>query len=74
MSSVPYHRGYHSPWANLASAILASGIRAHDTTFLESDWADTLREICRLDDEMHNKGRILAKPITNGGNDPHETR
>ena len=44
---------YHSAYANLAAAIIASGERCHDTRFLESDWCDTLKEICKLDDEMY---------------------
>ena len=43
---------YHDPYANLAAAILDSGKRCNDTAFLESNWADTLRDICSLDDEM----------------------
>lgn len=46
---------YHNPYANLAAAILSSGVRCNDTTFLESDWADVLREICYLDDKMYGK-------------------
>ena len=46
---------YHNPYANLAAAILDSGKRCNDTAFLESDWADILREMCRLDDIMYNK-------------------
>ena len=50
---------YHDPYANLAAAILDSGVRCNDTAFLESDWADILREICRLDNSMHgNKNTI----------------
>ena len=44
---------YKNPWARLADAILESGKAAHDVAFLESDWAETLRAICRMDDEMH---------------------
>ena len=44
---------YHDAYANLAAAIIASGVKCHDTRFLESDWCDTLREICRLDDQMY---------------------
>ena len=45
---------YHNPYANLAAAILDSGARCNDTTFLESDWADVLRAICYLDDKMYD--------------------
>lgn len=45
----PYHDGY----ANLAAAIVKSGIECNDTRFLKSDWCDTLKDICRLDYEMH---------------------
>ena len=45
--------GYHSGWANLAAAILLSGKRANDRFFLESEWADMLRDMCALDDEMY---------------------
>lgn len=45
---------YYNPWANLAAAIIHSGEQANDTHFLESDWCETLRELCRLDDEQYN--------------------
>lgn len=51
------HFPYTSPYANLANAIIRSGIQEHDTRFLQSDWCDTLRLICRLDDEMHGGAR-----------------
>ena len=51
---------YHDPYANLAAAILDSGARCNDTTFLESDWADILREICRLDDAMYANKNIAS--------------
>lgn len=51
----PYHDGY----ANLAAAIIASGVKNHDTRFLESDWCELLREICNLDDVMHG-GRNMS--------------
>lgn len=44
---------YHNPYANLAAAIIASGERCHDVSFLNSDWCDTLRAMCKLDDEMY---------------------
>lgn len=44
---------YHSPYASLAAAILESGVKCNDTRFLESDWADVLRELCAIDDEMY---------------------
>lgn len=51
---------YHNPYANLAAAVLDSGVRCNDTTFLESDWADILKEMCRLDSIMYdNKGVVL---------------
>lgn len=43
---------YHEPYANLAAAIIMSGVKCHDVGFLESDWCDTLQEMCRLDDQM----------------------
>ena len=51
---------YHDPYANLAAAILDSGVRCNDTTFLESDWADILREICRLDNIMYGNKNIAS--------------
>lgn len=45
---------YYSPWANLAAAIINAGERENDKRFLESDWCDTLKELCRLDDELHS--------------------
>ena len=50
---------YHDPYANLAAAILDSGKRCNDTAFLESDWADILREMCRLDDIMYNNKNVV---------------
>ena len=44
---------YHDPYANLAAAILESGVKCNDTRFLESDWADVLKGICMLDDKMY---------------------
>lgn len=51
---------YHDAYANLAAAIIASGVKSHDTRFLESNWCETLREICRLDDQMYG-GRNIAQ-------------
>lgn len=50
---------YHDPYANLAAAVLESGIRHNDTRFLESGWAESLRYMCSLDDEMYG-GRGIA--------------
>lgn len=47
---------YYDGWAKLASAIITSGIKQNDQVFLNSDWKDTLLEICRLDNLMHDKG------------------
>lgn len=54
---------YHNPYANLAAAILDSGKRCNDTAFLESDWADTLRAICYLDDKMYANRSIQSGRI-----------
>lgn len=52
---------YHEPYANLAAAIIMSGVKCHDVKFLESDWCDTLQEMCRLDDQMYgNRGLSLT--------------
>lgn len=52
---------YHEPYANLAAAIIMSGVKCHDVKFLESDWCDTLQEMCRLDDQMYgNRGPSLT--------------
>ena len=61
MSGVLNNRkSYHDPYANLAAAILDSGARCNDTAFLESDWADILREICRLDNIMHDNKNVVS--------------
>ena len=61
MSGVLNNRSqYHDPYANLAAAILDSGARCNDTTFLESDWADILREMCRLDNAMYANKNITS--------------
>jgi hypothetical protein len=60
MSGVANNRTqYHNPYANLAAAILDSGKRCNDTAFLESDWADILREMCRLDNIMYNNKNVV---------------
>ena len=64
---------YHNPCANLAAAILESGARCDDTDFLESEWADNLREMCILDDEMYGHRNVktdkamLHKPTSRRG-------
>lgn len=52
---------YHNPYANLAAAIIASGERCHDVSFLESDWCDTLYEICKLDDQMYGHRKVATR-------------
>ena len=44
---------FHDGYANLAAAILKSAKKESDQVFLKSDWAETLRYMCRLDDEMY---------------------
>ena len=51
---------YHDPYAKLAAAILDSGKRCNDTVFLESDWADILREMCRLDNIIYDNKNIAS--------------
>lgn len=61
---------YHDAYANLAAAIIASGVKCHDTAFLKSDWCDILKEMCRLDDQMYG-GRGISRSgsviLTNKG-------
>ena len=52
---------YHNAYANLAAAIIASGERCHDTKFLGSDWCDTLKEICILDDKMYGGASVSMR-------------
>lgn len=53
-------RKFSDPWANLAAAVLHSGIAAHDELFLKSKWAETLSDICDLanlaEDARRSKG------------------
>ena len=49
---------YHGGYANLAAAILKQGERENDTTFLNSEWADILREICKMDDNHYGDREI----------------
>lgn len=59
---------YHDAYANLAAAIIESGQVSHDESFLESDWCASLKEICRLDDEMHGGAKaILHRQKYTGG-------
>ena len=63
---------YHNAYANLAAAIIASGIKCHDTKFLESDWCDTLREICKLDDKMYGgKHNVQGRSIISANKGGH---
>lgn len=62
--------GYHNAYANLAAAIIASGERCNDTRFLNSDWCDTLRTICKLDDELYGH-RSMAAPGKRSISAPH---
>lgn len=65
MSACGKRTKYHEPFANLAAAILESGIAANDKRFLESDWADTLREICRIDDDLYGGRGLGTRGIIN---------
>ena len=47
-------RHYHGGWANLAAAIITSGLRANDERFLESDWCELLQDMCELDAQMYD--------------------
>ena len=49
---------YHDPWANLACAIIRAGEQAHDITFLNSEWCKDLKELCKLDSELHDRNII----------------
>lgn len=62
---------YHNPYANLAAAILDSGKRCNDTVFLESDWADILREMCRLDNIIYDNKNIASLDTRLGMNSVH---
>ena len=62
---------YHDPYAKLAAAILDSGKRCNDTVFLESDWADILREMCRLDNSIYDNKNITSLDTRLGMNSAH---
>lgn len=64
-------KAYHDPYANLAAAILESGARHNDTRFLESNWAELLRDMCALDDEMYGGGTISAANVRVHKNTSH---
>lgn len=42
----------------LANAIIKSGIKYNDQTFLQSDWCATLRELVKLGDKDSNRIHI----------------
>ena len=48
----------YDAFAKLAKAIILSGIKSNDETFLKSAWANTLAEVCKMDQEMHDPGRL----------------
>lgn len=61
------HDRYHDPYANLAHAILVANKR--DKAFMESEWAEELRDMCRLDDAMYGtKDMSVPTPykVSNG--------
>lgn len=53
-------RGFSDPWANLAAAILHTGIASHDELFLNSKWARQLIDMVDLASELddHKYGGI----------------
>ena len=59
-------KAYYDSWASLAAAIIRSGEVCNDQRFLESDWCDTLKYMCQLDDELH-PGRTYSVNIIKGG-------
>lgn len=61
MSKTKGNYGYHDGYANLAAAILESGRVHNDKSFLNSEWAETLRDICRLDDAMYDSTKSIAR-------------
>ena len=65
MSTCNKRTKYHEPLANLAAAILESGVHANDRRFLESEWADTLREICRIDDDLYGGRGLGTRGVIN---------
>lgn len=48
------------PWAELAAAIIQSGVKENDKRFLESDWYDNLSELVRLDAKRVNNVNLRA--------------
>ena len=69
MSGATSRSQFHDPYANLAAAILESG--RFDTSFQESDWAETLREICALDDKMYGGRNIKGNSARCHVSSPH---
>lgn len=67
-----YH--YHDAYANLAAAIIRSGVLQNDKAFLNSAWCGTLKELCELDDEMYGgrdtnmRGQIKVSNSRGGKN------
>ena len=53
-------------WSLLAAAVLASGSKEHDTEFLGSSWADVLRELCALKDQMDSKRYVSLVRASRG--------
>lgn len=41
-------RSFSDPWANLAAAVLHSGVVCHDEFFLKSSWAKDLADLVDL--------------------------
>ena len=60
MATKGYYSHYHNPYTNLAAAILNAN--KMDKRFVDSDWAELLRDMCRLDNEMYDNGRNTPMP------------
>lgn len=58
---------YYDGWAMLAAAIVRSGEQSYDKSFLESDWCDTLKYMCALDQELHPGHSLYASYVPKRG-------
>lgn len=54
-------------WAMLAAAIIDSGLRANDESFLKSEWCQTLKDLVSLSVELHDKKRDVTNTHINNG-------
>lgn len=56
-------RGFSDPWANLAAAIIHTGVQCHDELFLKSKWCAMLADMISLASEIEDSRSSVGSGI-----------